>query len=68
MKFGFTPEAEILKRTTCHAWIRNCRRHLLDDWADSSWSVLTSDILSIFCGVFISAILLTVLKFSYKKY
>jgi hypothetical protein len=62
MKFGFTPEAEILKRKPCYARICNCRWHLLDDWANTSWSILTSDIIAIFCGIFISAILLNVLK------
>jgi hypothetical protein len=68
MKFGFTPEtAEILEWTTCDVRICSCRRHLLDDWANTSWSVLTSDILSIFCGILISAIALNVLKLSNKK-
>jgi hypothetical protein len=40
MKFGFTPEAEILNARLAMLGFRDCCRHLLDDWANFAWSIL----------------------------
>jgi hypothetical protein len=67
MKFGFTPEAEILNGRLAMLGFVIAVGTYLTTGQITSGSILTSDIIAIFCGILISAMALTVLKLSNKK-